>query len=81
MVLFRIFVLLLHLFFRPGMASLLSHVRGFVIFAAMENKKQVYIGLDDAQVVESRRLHGTNLLTPPARESKWRAFIKKFGIR
>ena len=60
------------------MARILSHVRGLVIFAAMENKKQVYIGLEDDQVVESRRLHGTNLLTPPARESKWRAFIKKF---
>ena len=45
----------------------------------MENKKQRYIGLDDARVEESRRLHGANVLTPPKKESKWKAFLKKFS--
>ncbi len=64
------------------MARILSHVRGLVIFAAMENKKQVYIGLEDDQVVESRRLHGTNLLTPPARGvGSGALLLRNSGIR
>ena len=30
-----------------------------------------YTGLSDAEVLESRRLHGSNVLTPPAEESVW----------
>ncbi len=30
-----------------------------------------YTGLSDAEVLESRKLHGTNVLTPPAEESVW----------
>ena len=43
----------------------------------MEPKKQLP-GLSDAEVTESRRLNGTNLLTPPKKESIWRLFIEKF---
>ena len=39
------------------------------------NKK----GLTPEQVIESRRLHGENILTPPPRESLLSKFIKKFN--
>lgn len=35
-------------------------------------------GLTDAQVEESRRLHGVNVLTPPAKESLLKRFLNKF---
>ncbi len=35
-------------------------------------------GLSPAEVEASRRLHGTNRLTPPAREPWWRLLIEKF---
>lgn len=38
---------------------------------------QPLTGLTDAEVVESRRLHGDNVLTPPAKEPLWRKFIAK----
>lgn len=47
----------------------------------MKNKfsKNVYHqGLSDEQVLESRRIHGTNTLTPPEKESLWHKFIEKF---
>ena len=34
-------------------------------------QKHHYTGLTDAQVAESRRLHGANILTPPAEASVW----------
>lgn len=37
-----------------------------------------YQGLDDAQVSESRKKHGTNLLTPSKKVSPWKLFIEKF---
>lgn len=37
-----------------------------------------YSGLTDAQVLESRRLHGTNLLTPPHKDSLFKRFLLKF---
>ncbi|KIO43695.1 MULTISPECIES: calcium-translocating P-type ATPase, PMCA-type [Sanguibacteroides] len=43
----------------------------------MESKKH-YTGLTDAQVIESRRKHGANILTPPKRESLWQIFIDNF---
>ena len=43
----------------------------------MENKQQIG-GLTDEQVEESRRLHGENVLTPPAKVSLWKQFIEKF---
>ncbi len=42
-------------------------------------KKHHYSGLTDAQVIESRRQHGPNILTPPARTPLWRQFLDKFG--
>ena len=38
---------------------------------------QPLTGLTDAEVVESRHLHGDNVLTPPAKEPLWRKFIAK----
>jgi len=35
-------------------------------------------GLNSQQVEESRRLHGSNVLTPPKRTSLWRLFLEKF---
>ena len=43
----------------------------------MEPNKKL-VGLSDAQVIESRRLHGSNLLTPPKRDSLWKVFIENF---
>jgi Ca2+-transporting ATPase len=37
-----------------------------------------YTGLTDAQVAESRRQHGANILTPPKKESLWAQFLEKF---
>ena len=38
-----------------------------------------YGGLTPEQVVESRREHGANVLTPPAREPWWKLFLEKFS--
>lgn len=38
-----------------------------------------YSGLTDAEVAESRRAHGVNVLTPPAKEPLWKRFLEKFG--
>ena len=38
-----------------------------------------YTGLTDAEVAESRRTHGVNVLTPPAKEPLWKRFLEKFG--
>jgi len=43
----------------------------------MEHKKH-YTGLSSAQVIESRKKYGSNLLTPPKRESLWKLFLEKF---
>lgn len=37
-----------------------------------------YSGLTSAQVEESRRLKGVNILTPPAKEPLWKQFLAKF---
>lgn len=37
-----------------------------------------YSGLTDAQVLQSRTLHGTNILTPVKKESLWKKFFLKF---
>lgn len=36
----------------------------------MQNQKH-YTGLTDVQVLESRKLHGVNILTPPEKETVW----------
>jgi len=43
----------------------------------MEHKKH-YTGLNNEQVTESRKKYGSNLLTPPKRESLWKLFLEKF---
>ena len=35
-------------------------------------------GLTDAEVQESRKQHGVNLLTPPVRPSMWKLYLEKF---
>lgn len=42
-------------------------------------KAQTLTGLSAAEVEESRRRHGANVLTPPARTPLWRLFLDKFG--
>lgn len=44
----------------------------------MEQKRH-YTGLTDAQVLESRRKNGANVLTPPEKEPLWKQFLEKFG--
>lgn len=41
-----------------------------------EQKK--YTGLTSVQVEESRKKHGSNVLTPPEKESLWKKFLEKF---
>lgn len=36
-------------------------------------------GLNDAQVLESRKKHGGNILTPPEKDPLWKQFLEKFG--
>ncbi len=43
------------------------------------SQKKLYTGLTDAQVLESRRKNGVNILTPPEKESLWKRFFEKFG--
>ena len=38
-----------------------------------------YVGLSSAQVEESRRKNGVNILTPPEKEPLWKRFLEKFG--
>ena len=40
--------------------------------------KHHFAGLSASQVEESRRQHGTNVLTPPEKEPLWRQFLDKF---
>ncbi len=42
-------------------------------------RQQHYTGLTDAEVLESRRKHGRNVLTEPERVSLWRRFLEKFS--
>jgi Ca2+-transporting ATPase len=43
----------------------------------MEHKKH-YTGLTNDQVLESRRIHGLNVLSPPKRDPLWKLFLEKF---
>lgn len=36
----------------------------------------IYTGLNNAEVAESRQLHGSNTLTPPEKDSLWKEFIQ-----
>jgi magnesium-transporting ATPase (P-type) len=42
-------------------------------------KSHHYTGLTDAQVIESRKKHGENILTPPEKEPLWKQFLKKLS--
>lgn len=42
-------------------------------------QKHHYTGLTDAQVLESRRKNGANVLTPPEKEPLWKQFLEKFN--
>jgi len=37
-----------------------------------------YTGLTEVQVIESRKLHGINVLTPPEKEPWWKELLEKF---
>src|SRR5581483_10559071 len=37
-----------------------------------------YPGLTAAQVLDSRRIHGSNALTPPKRDPWWKQYLSKF---
>ncbi len=41
-------------------------------------QKQHYTGLSDAQVLESRKMNGANVLTPPEKDPLWKQFLEKF---
>ncbi|MBD5209009.1 MAG: calcium-translocating P-type ATPase, PMCA-type [Bacteroidales bacterium] len=43
------------------------------------SQNHLYKGLSDAEVLESRRECGANILTPPEKEPLWRRFLDKFG--
>ena len=43
------------------------------------SQKNHYTGLTDAEVSESRRKNGVNLLTPPEKDSLLKRFFEKFG--
>lgn len=42
------------------------------------NNNDHRLGLTDAEVLQSRREHGDNLLTPPRRPSIWKLYLEKF---
>ena len=41
-------------------------------------KKVHYEGLSDAEVLESRKKYGANVLTPPEKDPLWKQFLEKF---
>lgn len=41
-------------------------------------QKHHYTGLTDAEVLESRKKNGVNILTPPEKEPLWKQFIERF---
>lgn len=42
-------------------------------------QKKHYVGLSDAEVLESRQKNGVNLLTPPKKDPLWKKFLEKFA--
>ena len=42
-------------------------------------EKEIYKGLSEAEVAESRAKYGANILTPPAKEPLWKKFLGKFA--
>jgi Ca2+-transporting ATPase len=46
--------------------------------SADRQDKPQFMGLTQAEVAESRRRHGANVLTPPPREPWWKLYLEKF---
>ena len=44
----------------------------------MSHQHQKFHGLTENQVRESRKIHGSNVLTPPAKTPLWKSFLEKF---
>lgn len=44
----------------------------------MSDPTSIQQGLTTAEVAESRKLHGNNILTPPVRDPWWKLFLEKF---
>lgn len=44
----------------------------------MQQQTQIYSGLSEREVIESRARHGENILTPPAKKSLFLQFLEKF---
>lgn len=42
------------------------------------SKNSKYTGLNDAEVLESRRIHGANVLSPAKKDPVWKQFLLKF---
>ena len=42
------------------------------------NQKNHYTGLTNAEVLESRKKYGVNILTPPQKDPLWKQFLEKF---
>lgn len=42
------------------------------------SQSKPYVGLTDAEVFESRKINGVNILTPAEKVSLWRLFLDKF---
>jgi len=45
---------------------------------AESTRGQVYQGLSAQEIEQNRRLHGSNSMTPPARDPAWKQFLSKF---
>ena len=50
----------------------------YVIKNIQMSGQKRYAGLTTAQVEESRAKYGSNVLTPPEKESLWKKFLEKF---
>lgn len=50
----------------------------YAYITANKWKKELYTGLSKQEVEESRIKYGENILTPPAKRSRWSLFLEKF---
>ena len=49
-----------------------------MITSELKKSNHHHIGLTDAQVIESRKKYGENILTPPKKDPLWKEFLEKF---
>ena len=54
------------------------HIKYIYMTSGKEHSKTIFIGLTEKEVAESRRLHGANVLTPPAHTSLWKLYLDKY---